>query len=94
MTNEVSGRPDREFSPESAAMAPTGGDLDIDPYLAEVSGEAAVGGTTAMPNRNDVDDLGIAVGIEIPDGGILHTTEMLEQRDADRWELDPESAQE
>ncbi len=69
----------------------TEGDMDIDPYLAEVDGDEAVGGTTAMPEQNDIDELGEAAGIEIPDGGILHTTEMLEHRDTDRWELDPDS---
>ncbi len=69
----------------------TEGDMDIDPYLAEVDGDEAVGGTTAMPEQNDIDELGEAAGIEIPDGGILHTTEMLERRDTDRWELDPDS---
>jgi hypothetical protein len=74
------------------SSAPTGGDRDIDPYLAEVDGDESVGGTTAMPEQNDIDELGEAAGIEIPDGGILHTTEMLENRDTDRWELDPDSA--
>jgi hypothetical protein len=74
------------------STAPTSGDRDIDPYLAEVDGDESVGGTTAMPEQNDIDELGEAAGIEIPDGGILHTTEMLEHRDTDRWELDPDSA--
>ncbi len=69
----------------------TEGDLDIDPYLAEVDGDEAVGGSTAMPEQNDVDGLGDAVGIDLPDGGMLHTTQMLERRDLDRWELDPDS---
>ncbi len=67
------------------------GDLDIDPYLAEVDGDEAVGGSTAMPEQNDVDELGGATGIDLPDGGMLHTTQMLERRDRDRWELDPDS---
>jgi Family of unknown function (DUF6335) len=67
------------------------GDLDIDPYLAEVDGDEAVGGSTAMPEQNDVDELGGAAGIDLPDGGMLHTTQMLERRDRDRWELDPDS---
>ncbi len=67
------------------------GDPDIDPYLAEVDGDEAVGGTTAMPEQNDIDELGSAAGIDLPDGGMLHTTQMLERRDSDRWELDPDS---
>jgi Family of unknown function (DUF6335) len=69
----------------------TEGDLDIDSYLAEVDGDEAVGGTTAMPEQNDVDGLGDAAGVDLPDGGMLHTTQMLERRDLDRWELDPDS---
>jgi hypothetical protein len=44
-----------------------------------------------MPEQNDVDELGEAAGIDLPDGGMLHTTQMLERRDLDRWELDPDS---
>jgi Family of unknown function (DUF6335) len=69
----------------------TAGDLDIDPYLAEVDGDEAVGGTTAMPEQNDIDGLGDAAGVDLPDYGMLHTTQMLERRDLDRWELDPDS---
>jgi hypothetical protein len=69
----------------------TEGDFDIDPYLAEVDGDEAVGGSTAMPEQNDVDELGDAAGVDLPDGGMLHTTQMLERRDLDRWELDPDS---
>lgn len=79
---------------QQARSALAGGDVETDPYLAEVAGDEAVGGSTAIPEQNDVDELGEAAGISIPDGGILHTTEMLEHRDSDRWELDPDSAQE
>jgi Family of unknown function (DUF6335) len=82
----------RNLSGLGHSSAPTSGDRDIDPYLAEIDGDESVGGSTAMPEQNDIDDLGDAAGIEIPDGGILHTTEMLEHRDTDRWELDPDSA--
>ncbi len=79
---------------QQARSTLAGGDLETDPYLAEVAGDEAVGGSTAIPGQNDVDELGAALGIELPDGGMLHTTEMLEHRDSDRWELDPDSAQE
>jgi Family of unknown function (DUF6335) len=80
----------QDLSDESA---PTGGDVDVDPYLADVVGEEAIGGTTPTPDQNVVDDLGTSAGIEIPDQGILHTTEMLERRNDHRWELEPESAE-
>jgi Family of unknown function (DUF6335) len=71
----------------------TGGDRDTDPYPAEVFGEETIGGTTPTPDQNVVEDLAVSVGIETPDQGILHTSEMLERRDARRWELDPQSSE-
>lgn len=74
-------------------LSPTGGDLDSDQYQAMVAGEEAVGGTTPTPDQNVVEDLAVSAGIEIGDREILHTSEMLEQRDSHRWELDPESSE-
>jgi Family of unknown function (DUF6335) len=65
--------------------------MDLD--LAEVDAEAAIGGTTTTPDWNGVDDLAATAGIEIPNGDILNTNEILEQRDIDRWELNPQSAE-
>jgi hypothetical protein len=72
---------------------PTGGDVDVDPYLAEVVGEEAIGGTTPTPDQNVIDDIATSAGLDLPDQGILHTTEMLERRDSNRWELEPESSE-
>jgi len=52
-----------------------------------------VGGTTPTPDMAMVDELGAAAGIEMVDGAILHTTNMLERRDESRWELEPSSAE-
>ncbi len=71
----------------------TGGDIDTDQYLAEVSGEEAVGGTTSTPEQNIVDDLARSAGVEIDDKRTLHISEMVEKRDDQRWELDAESAE-
>lgn len=71
----------------------TGGDRDVDPYLAEVVGEEAIGGTTPTPDQNVIEDLATSAGIETADREILHTSEILERRDARRWELDPESSE-
>jgi hypothetical protein len=71
----------------------TGGDLDTDQYLAKVVGEEAVGGTTPTPDQNVVEDLAVSAGVEIPDNTALHTSEMLEERDSHRWELEPESSE-
>jgi len=52
-----------------------------------------VGGSAPTPDLDMVDELGAAAGIEMADGAILHTTDMLEHRDESRWELDPSSAE-
>ncbi len=67
-------------------------DDDDDAYRAEVNGDEAVGGSTAVPNQNDTEELAEAVGIVVDDDTPLDTEEMLEDRDRDRWELDPASA--
>jgi hypothetical protein len=71
----------------------TGGDVDVDPYLAEVVGEEAIGGTAPTPDQNVIEDIAASAGINTPEQGILHTTEMLEHRDSHRWELEPESSE-
>ena len=63
-----------------------------DAYRAEVNGDEAVGGTTAVTNQNDTEQLAEAAGIAVDDDSPLDTEEMLERRDLDRWELDPASA--
>lgn len=67
-------------------------DAENDAYRAEVNGDEAVGGSTAVPSQNDTEELAAAVGIEIDDDTPLDTEEMLLKRDRDRWELDPTSA--
>lgn len=56
-------------------------------------GDEAVGGTVVTPDMDIVDELGAAVGLEMADKAFLRTTEILEERDSRRWELDPESAE-
>jgi hypothetical protein len=77
-----------EASPEL-----TGGDLDANYEQANAEGDESVGGTVVTPDMDIVDDLGKAVGLEMDDRNFLHTTEILEQRDNQRWELDPASAE-
>ncbi len=67
-------------------------DAENDAYRAEVNGDEAVGGSTAVPSQNDTEDLAQAAGIVVDDDTPLDTEEMLDERDRDRWELDPESA--
>ena len=71
----------------------SGGDVDADWEQADSVGDEAVGGSASTPDQNIVDELGAAVGIEMEDRAYLHTSEILEERDDERWELDPTSAE-
>lgn len=71
----------------------SGGDIDAKWEEADVSGEETVGGTTPTPDQDVVDELGQAMGITYEDDEPLHTEEKLRDRDRNRWELDPESAE-
>lgn len=67
-------------------------DAENDAYRAEVNGDEAVGGSTAVASQNDTEQLAAAAGIIIDNDIPLGTEEMLQKRDLDRWELDPASA--
>lgn len=71
----------------------TGGDIDVDQYQAEVVGEEAVGGTTPTPDQNVTEYIEKAVGLEMDDRAFLRTNDILEQRDDQRYELDPTSSE-
>jgi Family of unknown function (DUF6335) len=64
---------------------------DDDAYRDEVNGDEAVGGTTAMPSQNDTEELAAAAGITFDDDTPIAIEETIEQRDRNRWELDPDS---
>ncbi len=80
--------------PQSNSLtgADSADDAENDAHRAEVNGDEAVGGSTAVPSQNDTEELAEAVGIEVDDDTPLDTEEMLQKRDQDRWELDPASA--
>ncbi len=71
----------------------TGGDIDANSQQAIAVGDEAVGGTAPTPDQDIVDDIGAAVGLEMSDRAFLRTTEILEERDDRRWELDPMSSE-
>ncbi|TYQ27641.1 hypothetical protein PseudUWO311_08280 [Pseudanabaena sp. UWO311] len=81
-------------NPQSHSLkgADSSDDAENDSYRAEVNGDEAVGGSSAVPNHNDMEEMAKAVGIEVDDGTPLATEEILLKRDRDRWELDPASA--
>lgn len=69
----------------------TGGDLDANQYQAEVVGEEAVGGLTPTPDQSIVDELAASTGVEIQDFETLAMEDKLDERDNNRWELEPDS---
>ena len=71
----------------------TGGDPDANYEQANAVGDEAVGGTVTTPEQDIVDNLGAAVGLEMSDRTSLRTNEILEQRDEERWETDPQSSE-
>ncbi|MFW9264366.1 DUF6335 family protein [Nostoc sp. CALU 546] len=77
-----------ETSPEL-----TGGDVDAYWQDADAVGDEAVGGTASTPDQNVTEDIGAAVGLKMDDSEFLHTNDILEDRDGDRWELDPKSSE-
>jgi hypothetical protein len=71
----------------------TGGDVDASWQDADAVGDEAVGGSSPTPDQSVTEELAAAVGIEINDAAFLHTNEMLEQRDDQRYELEPTSSE-
>ena len=71
----------------------TGGDIDAAWEQAATVGDEAIGGTAPTPDQDVVDEIGAAVGLEMDDNAFLRTTEILEERDDRRWDLEPESAE-
>ena len=71
----------------------SGGDVDAAWEDMDVSGEEGVGGTTPTPDQDVVDELGEAVGLSYDSDEPLNTEEKFLERDRNRWELDPASAE-
>lgn len=71
----------------------SGRDLDAAWQDMDVAGEEGVGGTNPTPDQDVVDELGDAFGIDYEDDEPLQTEEKLLERDRNRWELDPASAE-
>lgn len=67
----------------------TGGDVDADWHGAYASGDEAVGGSTATPDQDVVDELGEALGVaQGPDAEVVTSGEILAARDRHRWHLE------
>ncbi len=62
-------------------------------YQTKIVPEKAVAATEPFPERHDVDRLADAIGVEMDDSQPLEMKEKLEERDRERWQLDPDSAE-
>jgi len=71
----------------------TGGDVDADWESAYSTGDEAPGGDNPTPDQNNVDDIGVALGVEYEDNEELEGAEKIEERDRHRWEDDPASSE-
>lgn len=70
------------------------GDPDVDPLSNEYNGEEIPGASNPSPDRNDVDEIGRAYGMTEQDESTLRSTEeILEQRDARRWDAERKDPQ-
>lgn len=70
----------------------SGGDVDAAWDDSIVSGEESVGGSAPTPDQDIVDELGEAAGLTYRDDEELDSDKKLLDRDRNRWELDPKSA--
>jgi hypothetical protein len=75
----------------AASPADAGGDLDASWENAEGSGEESVSGDHALPDQSDVEENAHAVGVNFEDNEELDVLDKIEQRDRQRFELDPRS---
>jgi uncharacterized protein DUF6335 len=91
----VGGRDDLlEELDEHHSLSPdiSGGDLDASWQTANVTGEETVGGSVPTPDQDIVDELGAAAGLIYEDDEPLDSDAKILDRDRNRWELNPASA--
>jgi hypothetical protein len=70
----------------------SGGDVDAAWEDSDVAGEESVGGTNPTPDQDVVDEIGDAAGLNYRDDEPLDSDKKVLDRDRNRWELNPESA--
>ena len=71
----------------------TAGDVDADWESAYSVGDEAPGGDNPTPDQDVVDDIGKALGVQYEDNEELKGEKKISDRDKNRWELDPASAE-
>ena len=76
-----------------ATPAFTGGDVDADWEDGYSEGDEAPGGDNPTPDQDVVEEIGRALGVEYEDGEELKGSDKITERDTNRWEYDPASAE-
>ena len=71
----------------------SGGDVDAAWEDTNVAGEESVGGSVSTPDQDVVDELGEAAGLTYRDDEALNYDRKVLNRDRERWELNPASAE-
>jgi hypothetical protein len=84
---------DRARSNRGTDPVLSGGDIDARWEDAESGGDETVGGSTATPGQNDVDEIGRALGVTYAGTEELRAGDKESARDEKRWELDPASSE-
>ena len=80
---------DRLAARAAAGVPLTGGDVDADTERAASSGEEAVGGSVATPDKDVVDEIGRGLGVEqAPTAPVVTSDEILRDRDERYWDLE------
>ncbi|WP_447598127.1 DUF6335 family protein [Nitrospira sp. Nam80] len=74
------------------AVRLSGGDVDASEQDIDVGAEAP-GGSNPTPDQDIVDEIGKAVGVTYQDNEPLKFGDKVGERDEDRWELNPASAE-
>jgi hypothetical protein len=76
-----------------AGPALTGGDIDADWVDGYSEGDEAPGGDNPTPDQDVVEEIGRALGVEYEDAEELKGSDKITERDTNRWEYDPASAE-
>ena len=69
------------------------GDPDDSVMDNEYVGDETPGGSSPTPDQNNVDDIGLALGVEYEDNEELEGADKIVERDKHRWEDDPASSE-
>ncbi len=75
----------------AASPADSGGDIDADWEDVNNSGSESVFGDNPTPDQSDVEENAHAMGIDFRDDEPLDFMDKIEERDRERYELDPAS---